>query len=104
MTVSHSNSPDEADICDVNIAPKSPRLLSAPFPSLTFLRSSYNPPTEELFVSGVEAERQLSEIKTMGSDVAHALADRRANYNRKLRSLAERESRFVEVNKFVITP
>lgn len=85
-------------MCDVTLAPKSPKLLSAPLPSLTFIRSKYHPPMpDEMFVSGVEAQRQQLETRTLGNDVAHALADRRASYNRKLQALAEDETNFVQV-------
>lgn len=83
-------------MCDINLTPRSPKLLSAPQPSLTLIRSKYRPPKDELFVSGVEAERQQIEMRTLGKDVAHSLADRRANYNRKLRELAEHETNFVQ--------
>lgn len=52
---------------------------------------------DEMFVSGVEAERQQIESRTLGNDTAHALADRRANYERRLRTLAEDETNFVQV-------
>ena len=85
-------------MCDVTLAPKSPKLLSAPLPSLTFIRSKYHPPTpDEMFVSGVEAERQQTETRALGNDTAHVLADRRASYNRKLQTLAEDETNFVQV-------
>ena len=91
----------ETDVRDVTLAPKSPTLLSAPLPSITFIRSKYYPPTaKEMFVSGVEAQRQQTETKVWGNDTAHALADRRANYERKLKSLAEDEKKFVQVMKF----
>ena len=50
-----------------------------------------------MFVSGVEAERQQIETKVLGNDTAHTLADRRANYKRKLETLAEDETNFVQV-------
>lgn len=53
-----------------------------------------------MFVSGVEAQRQQTETKVWGNDTAHALADRRANYERKLKRLAEDEKKFVQVMKF----
>ena len=52
---------------------------------------------DEMFVSGVEAERQQIETKTLGNDIAHALADRRASYTRKLQANTEDETNFVEV-------
>ncbi|XP_028394097.1 uncharacterized protein LOC114518320 isoform X2 [Dendronephthya gigantea] len=98
VKISRCNSFDEdADVCDVTLAPKSPTLLSAPLPSLTYIRSKYHPPMQdEMFVSGIEAERQQIETKTLGNDTAHALADRRASYTRKLRAHAEDETNFVE--------
>lgn len=50
-----------------------------------------------MFVSGVEAERQQTETRALGNDTAHVLADRRASYNRKLQTLAEDETNFVQV-------
>ena len=52
---------------------------------------------DEMFVSGVEAERQQNETRLHGHDTAHALADRRASYKRKLQTLAEDEKDFVQV-------
>ena len=97
VKVSRSSSCDETDICDVNLSPRSPTLLRAPLPSLAFVRSKYRPPMDELFVSGIEAQRQQIDVKTFGIDAAHALADRRAKYNRRLRSQAEDDTSFVKV-------
>ena len=107
VKISRCNSLDDvdkdADVRDVTLAPKSPKLLSAPLPSLSFIRSKYNPPMpDEMFVSGVEAERQQTESRTLGNDTAHALADRRANYERRLRTLAEDETNFVQVSILAI--
>jgi hypothetical protein len=52
---------------------------------------------DEMFVSGVEAERQQNETRVHGNDTAHALADRRASYKRKLQNLDEDEKNFVQV-------
>jgi hypothetical protein len=52
---------------------------------------------DEMFVSGVEAERQRIETRVLGNDTAHALADRRASYKKKLQTLAENETNFVQV-------
>ena len=54
-----------------------------------------------MFVSGVEAERQQNESRLHGNDIAHALADRRASYKRKLQTVGEDEKNFVQVFVFL---